>query len=96
MKRESPLTRFASVALLCAAAALATENVLYRQNTLHRNGRWVSSKVTLERGVMMAAAYVTARNTLAGNRLNLGAWWGSRRSSTKIPSSSSSSRARSA
>ncbi len=45
-------------------------------NTLTENGKWVSTKTTLEKGVMGAYAYIQGLQALAGNRLNLGAWHG--------------------
>jgi len=58
------------------AAGLFTEIYLSRQNTLLHNGRWRSSKTSLARGVMGAAAFMVTPTALSRNRLNLAAWHG--------------------
>ncbi len=63
------------VLTLCAAYP-ATLIYLNGHNTLHNNGRWVSEKVGLDRGVMGAVAAMVTRVTLFRNRLNLGAYFG--------------------
>lgn len=55
---------------------LAAEVYLTQNNTLFANGRWVSSKVGLDRGLMGAYAFVTERQALAGGALHLNAWHG--------------------
>ena len=60
-----------------ALTALASSELyLQRGNVLHDNPRWLSSKVELEKGVVAGATYVVTRRALAGNRLNLGSWFG--------------------
>ena len=63
-------------ALLVAAALVITASVLYRQNNLAQNGRWASSKIDLEYGVIGAVATMVTRVPLAGNHLDLGAYMG--------------------
>src|SRR5579862_8740199 len=65
----------AVVALACAAAAL-TEVVAARGNTLVRNGAWRAGKMGLARGVMGAVAFYVTRPPLAGDQLDLGAYFG--------------------
>ncbi|NNL86906.1 MAG: SGNH/GDSL hydrolase family protein, partial [Myxococcales bacterium] len=43
-------------------------------NTLHRNGNWVSSKVGIEYGILGSVAFLTTRTALNRERLNLGVW----------------------
>ncbi|MFQ5527612.1 MAG: hypothetical protein ACE5GX_15290 [Thermoanaerobaculia bacterium] len=67
--------------LLCVLAqillgSLATKTYLSQHNSLHANGRWISSKTRLERALMGSFAFVTERQSLAGGTLNLGAWHG--------------------
>lgn len=45
-------------------------------SSLSANGRWVSSKTSLEKGVMGAWSFMLSRTSLAGNKLDLGAWHG--------------------
>ncbi len=56
------------------AALLLQQIILQRQNTLHRNGRWTSSKVDVEYGILGAVAFLTTRTALHRGRLNLGVW----------------------
>jgi lysophospholipase L1-like esterase len=60
--------------VMLATAFLYQTLVLQLGNTLHRNGRWVSSKVGLEYGVPGAISFLTTRTALHRNRLNLGVW----------------------
>ncbi|MDH3745675.1 MAG: SGNH/GDSL hydrolase family protein [Acidobacteriota bacterium] len=55
---------------------VASKIYLAQHNTLHANGKWVSTKTQLERGLMGAFSFVTERQSLAGGALNLGAWHG--------------------
>lgn len=55
---------------------LLARSYLTANNTLLANGRWVSSKSQLERGLLGAYAYLTGPQALAGGRLNLDAWHG--------------------
>ena len=64
-------------ALLAGAIALLiTQIVLQAGNTLHRNGRWTSVKMQVDRGVVGAVATYVTRPTLQRNRLDLGAYFG--------------------
>ena len=60
---------------LCATTLLA-ETWANRHDTLARNGRWISGKVGLARGVMGAVAFMTTRRPLSRNRLDLGSYFG--------------------
>ncbi len=63
--------------LLCAALGIVSSLAwCYQGNTLNRNGKWVSTKAGLSYGVMGALHYVSSRQAVAQNRLNLGAWNG--------------------
>src|SRR5262249_49320882 len=59
-----------------AFAASVSEAWLYARNTLRNNGRWDSTKMALERGVMGAGSYFITRPALSRNDLHLGAWHG--------------------
>lgn len=64
-------------ALLVAATALLLQTVyLQRGNTLEDNGRWLSSKVGLEYGILGSVAFLTTRTATWRNRLDLGIWHG--------------------
>jgi hypothetical protein len=64
-------------ALLVGAIALLTgQIVLQAGNTLHRNGRWTSVKMQLDRGVIGAVATFVTRPALRRDRLDLGAYFG--------------------
>jgi lysophospholipase L1-like esterase len=64
-------------ALLVAAVALLLQTViLQRRNTLEDNGRWASSKVGLEYGILGAVAFLTTRTALWLDRADLGSWHG--------------------
>jgi lysophospholipase L1-like esterase len=58
----------AALALLLGAAVTAS------RSSLAHSGHWVATKSTLERGVMGAENFLHARQSVAGRRLNLGAW----------------------
>jgi lysophospholipase L1-like esterase len=62
--------------LVGAIALLAAQIVLQAENTLHRNGRWTSVKMQLDRGVIGAVATYVTRPALRRNRLDLGAYFG--------------------
>lgn len=62
--------------LLAVTAIELTEARLAWSNTLHRNGRWTSSKVALETGVVGAVAFFVTPKALVHNRLDLAAWLG--------------------
>ncbi len=53
---------------------VATELVLAQGHTLAANGRWVVTKMDLERAVPGATAAFLTRPALARHRLNLGVW----------------------
>jgi len=59
-----------------AIALLVSHVVLNAQNDLHRNGRWSSAKVQLDKGVIGAVATMVSRVPLYRNRLDLGAYSG--------------------
>ena len=46
------------------------------RNSLENNGRWVSTKAGLARNVMGAQAFFSSSETLAGEELDLGRWFG--------------------
>jgi lysophospholipase L1-like esterase len=63
--------------VLALLAAFVLEKVTLRQgNTLHANGRWESTKVGLERGILGAVSFLVTRPALHRDRLDLGAWHG--------------------
>jgi lysophospholipase L1-like esterase len=64
------------LALALLAAAVLEKVVLRQGNTLHENGRWESTKVGLERGILGAVSFLTTRPALHRDRLDLGAWHG--------------------
>jgi hypothetical protein len=64
----------AGIMALCAL--LWAEIFLYSQNTLYLNDRWIVQKRMMEAGVTGGDQFLIARSPLAGNRLNLGAWYG--------------------
>ncbi len=69
--------QFVVHALLVAAVALLLQTVyLQRLNTLEDNGRWQSSKVGLEYGILGAVAFLTTRVALWRDRLDLASWHG--------------------
>jgi lysophospholipase L1-like esterase len=49
---------------------------LLRENSLERSGHWLSTKTTLERGVMGAFNFMRGGQSVARSRLNLSAWFG--------------------
>lgn len=72
--------RLARAALPLALALLAAWTLqtlaLRLGNTLHANGRWESTKVGLERGILGAVSFLTTRTALHRDRLDLGVWHG--------------------
>ncbi|MCO4772945.1 MAG: SGNH/GDSL hydrolase family protein [Deltaproteobacteria bacterium] len=64
------------VLALVGTTRLAATTWLQFHNTVHNNGRWLSSKIGLERSVMGSAAMMVTRTATYGNRLNLGVWFG--------------------
>jgi len=67
---------FLSIGLLGAASLLANNISLDPAQTLHENGRWQSTKATLETGSIGAISFMVTTTALAQNRLDLGAWSG--------------------
>lgn len=65
-----------SIGLLGAASLLANNFSLDPAHTLHENGRWQSTKATLEMGSLGAISFMVTTTALAQNRLDLGAWNG--------------------
>jgi len=64
------------VALALLAAWTLQTLALRLGNTLHANGRWESTKVGLERGILGAVSFLTTRTALHRDRLDLGVWHG--------------------
>jgi lysophospholipase L1-like esterase len=62
--------------LAVVTAVLLQTLVLELGNTLHRNGRWISSKVDLAYGILGSVSFLTTRTALQRNRLDLGVWHG--------------------
>ena len=65
-----------SMAISAALGALAARSYLTWHNTLANNGNWISTKTTLERGLIGAYSFINGRQTLAGGALHLDAWHG--------------------
>lgn len=61
---------------LVATSLLATEVVLYSNNTMMENGRWISGKMLLEVPSMGARNALNTRNLLTQNQLHLQVWHG--------------------
>ncbi|MBM4260747.1 MAG: SGNH/GDSL hydrolase family protein [Deltaproteobacteria bacterium] len=59
-------------AVLFPAVLLLTEIVLYSQNSLYLNGRWVVQKRMMKMGLIRADEFLLTRTPLARNVLNLG------------------------
>lgn len=55
-------------------AAIGTEAWLSHRNTLNANGRWTVTKAGIRRVPADGLLFLLTRQTLARNRLNLGAW----------------------
>lgn len=67
---------FACVLVQVLVGALAARAYLVWNHTLEANGRWISTKIQVERSLMGSFAFVRERQSLAGGVLNLGAWHG--------------------
>lgn len=63
------LTQFLLASLLCVLYLLF-------DNSLQKNGNWVSTKLTLEKALMGRTNFMENRQTLATGSLDLGAWHG--------------------
>jgi lysophospholipase L1-like esterase len=57
-------------------SALWAEIILYSENSLYLNNKWLVSKRLAEVGVMGGDEFLTSRSPLARNVLNLNAWYG--------------------
>jgi len=66
---------FACIVVL-PCAVLVTEIVLYSQNSLYLNDRWIVQKRMMKMGVMGADEFLLTRTPLAQNLLNLGSYHG--------------------
>ena len=74
---QRSLVRAGLPVVLALLAAWALQSLALRAgNTLHANGRWESTKVGLERGILGAVSFVATRTALHRNRLDLGVWHG--------------------
>ena len=77
MSARRPVLPTALGLVLALLAAAVLERVTLRQgNTLHANGRWESTKVGLEKGILGAVSFLVTRPALHRDRLDLGAWHG--------------------
>lgn len=63
-------------AVLVPAVLLLTEIVLYSQNSLYLNDRWVVQKRMMKMGLIRADEFLLTRTPLAQNVLNLGSYLG--------------------
>src|SRR5262249_62313940 len=75
MARLLKIFVFACIVIL-PCAALITEIVLYSQNSLYLNDRWIVQKRMMKMGVMGADEFLLTRTPLAQNLLNLGSYFG--------------------
>ena len=66
--------RVVHAVLVVATALLFQTLYLASGNTLHDNGRWLSSKVDLQYGILGTVAFLTTRTALHRDRLDLGVW----------------------
>ncbi len=70
----------AQALLLALVAQLVLGLALWQGYTLASNrlqgGAWIVTKTTLERGLSGAQNFLNGRQSVAGQRLNLGAWYG--------------------
>lgn len=73
------LSLFAYIALTLLAALTLSQLIGYSQNTILNNGQWTVEKRMLTVGVMGADESLLGRQLVAGNTLNLGAWYGYQR-----------------
>jgi len=62
--------------VLLPCAALLTEIVLYSQNSLYLNDRWIVQKRMMSMAILRADDYLLTRTPLAQNVLNLGLYHG--------------------
>jgi hypothetical protein len=62
--------------LAIVISGIAGPTIALHRNVLNAHPQWSSTKTRLEKGVMGALAFVSLQQGLAGNRLNLGAWFG--------------------
>jgi hypothetical protein len=69
-------TLLAAVLAAVLNAFVWTEVVLYSQNTLYLNGRWLATKRSLEMSLVGADSFLITRAALSRDRLDLGSWYG--------------------
>jgi lysophospholipase L1-like esterase len=74
-KRRLARALLPALLALLAAGTLQTL-ALQRGNTLHANGRWQSTKVGLDHGILGAVSFLATRTALHRDRLDLGVWHG--------------------
>jgi lysophospholipase L1-like esterase len=74
-RRLVPLA-LAALTIQALLGLLLARIYLTSQNTLHNNGRWVSTKTLVSRPLLGATSFVRERQALAGNQLDLSAWHG--------------------
>jgi lysophospholipase L1-like esterase len=74
--RRPVVPTFVGLVLALLAAAVLERVTLRQSNTLHENGRWESTKVGLEKGILGAVSFLVTRPALHRDRLDLGAWHG--------------------
>jgi len=67
---------FVLVAAQLAAVGAASYVYAWYSNSLEGSGRWSATKAHLEQGVMGAMAFARSSQTLSGERLDLGRWFG--------------------
>jgi hypothetical protein len=75
MSRLLRIFIFACVVVV-PCAVLVTEIVLYSQNSLYLNDRWIVQKRMMKMGLMGADEFLLTRTPLAQNLLNLGSYHG--------------------
>ena len=75
LRRQLPIL-LVSIGIQLLVGWLLASIYLHGHNTLAESGRWLSTKPTLEKGLMGAFSFLTERQTLAQDRLNLDAWHG--------------------
>lgn len=71
--------------LTAANALIWTEFLLYSQNTLLLNGRWIGTKRTLEMYLTGSDSFLIARTALHRNRLDLSAFYGGNEVLWRLP-----------
>jgi lysophospholipase L1-like esterase len=71
-------SRFAVLSLIfiVVCSSLGGAFLAEQKNSLYTNGSWESTKISMQKGLVGAVAFFTTRTTLAGHKLDLGAWHG--------------------